>query len=408
MPTLTATINLHPTQAAFLRSDALYRGFVGGRGAGKSWVGSYDLIRRAKPGRLYGAYAPTYPMLRDASYRTFTNLARELHFLRDLNRSELRATLGNGAEVLFRSLDDPERARGPNLSGAWIDEASLVERAAFDIIIACLREGGESGWLSATFTPKGRQHWTFDVFGQQRPNTALYHCRTLDNPFLPGEFAANLRAQYTAQFAEQELEGAFIDLEGGLARREWFPVVDAVPARGQRVRYWDFAATAKSAGSADPDWTVGTLMSAQAGLWYIEHVIRVRVGPGAVEALLRQTAQADGRGVAIGLEQEPGSSGKLFAAAMIRTLAGWNVHAVPATGDKVARAMPFLAQAEAGNVRLVRGSWVADWLDEVAAFPLGGHDDQVDSAAGAFAALTNEGPGIDIVSLAERVDISPY
>ncbi len=38
-------------QDKFLKSKAFIRGFVGGRGAGKSFVGAYDLIKRAKKGR---------------------------------------------------------------------------------------------------------------------------------------------------------------------------------------------------------------------------------------------------------------------------------------------------------------------------------------------------------------------
>ena len=380
-------MRLHPTQAAFRRSDALYRGFVGGRGAGKSFIGAYDLMRRAKPGRLYGAYSPTYPMLRDASLRSFLAVGEQLHFIKEFAKSDLIATLGNGAQVLFRSLDDPERARGPNLSGAWIDEASLVNHDAFNIIIASLREAGEQGWLSATFTPKGRSHWTYDVFGQARTNTALFHCRTKDNPFLPATFYEAVRSQYTSQFATQELGGEFIDVEGNLAKREWFQIVDVAPADAKRCRHWDFAATAKKAGSDDPDYQAGTLVALTDGTYYVQHVIRQRVGPGAVEATVLQTAETDGKSIAVTLEQEPGSAGKLFTAALIKKLAGWNVRAEPATGDKATRAMPWLAQAEAGNVKLVRGPWNANWLDEICAFPLGAHDDQVDSMSGAFAML---------------------
>jgi len=380
----TVKIQLHPTQKAFRDSRAVYRGFVGGRGTGKSFVGAYDLIRRAQPGRLYGAYAPTYPMLRDAALRAFMEIGEQLHFIKDMNKGDMRATLGNGAEVLFRSLDDPDRARGPNLSGAWIDEASLIKRESFDVVIACLREGGEPGWLSATFTPKGKAHWTYDTFGAGNANTELFHARTKDNPFLPPGFYDTVRSQYTEQFAAQELEGAFVDLIGNLAQREWFPIVDVAPAGGNRVRAWDFAATTKGVSSTDPDYTVGTLLVSDGGIFYVSNVIRQRVGPGAVEKLIAQTAQLDDKGVHIIIEQEPGSSGKLFTSALIRSLAGWYVRAEPVTGDKVTRALPFLAQAEAGNVRLVRGAWNSEWLDEIAAFPLGLHDDQVDSASLAF------------------------
>lgn len=387
MPTIRQVVDLTPTQAAFCHSTALYRGFVAGRGAGKSYVGAYDLLRRAKPGRLYGVYAPSYPMMRDATQRSFLQLARRLNFLKDWRRSDNQMTLGNGAEVLFRSLDDQERARGPNLSGAWIDEASIVPRGAFEIIIASLREAGEQGWLSATFTPKGKSHWTYDVFGGMRPDTALFRANTADNPFLPGDFADTLAKQYTTQLAAQELGGEFVELEGSLASREWFGIVDAAPADCRFVRAWDFASTERSARSDDPDYTVGAKVGVRAGMYYVTHIVRQRSGPGAVEALVRQMAELDGRGTAIVMEQEPGSSGKLFTAALIRALGGWPIEAVPVTGDKVTRAMPWLAQAQAGNVKLVRGDWNAELLDEVAAFPIGAHDDQCDAISGAFAKL---------------------
>lgn len=388
MPTLRQVVDLHQRQYEFRHSDALYRGYVGGRGSGKTFVGAYDLIRRAKPGRLYGVYAPSYPMMRDATQRTFLAQARRLLFLRDMRKADGIAVLGNGAEVLFRSLDDPERARGPNLSGAWIDEASIVPQTAFDIIIASLREGGEQGWLSATFTPKGKQHWTFETFGMGKADTALFRSKTHENPFLPGDFARTLSQQYTSQLAAQELSGEFIDLEGALAQRAWFPIVDALPVNVQRVRAWDFAASERTVKADDPDYLAGVKLALHEGTYYVEHVVRQRCGPGDVEKTVRQTAELDGRDIPIVMEQEPGSSGKLFTRSMIRALAGWSVEARPATGDKVTRAMPFLAQAQAGNVRLLRGPWNSAYLDEITAFPIGGHDDQVDATSGAFAKLT--------------------
>jgi predicted phage terminase large subunit-like protein len=50
----------------------------------------------------------------------------------------------------------------------------------------------------------------------------------------------------------------------------------------------------------------------------------------------------------------------------------------------VTRAGPFRAQAEARNVKLVRGSWNATYLAELCSFPTGQHDDQVDASSAAF------------------------
>src|SRR5262245_27572817 len=222
MQTLAAPlrIKLHPAQRDFLRSSALFRALVGGIGSGKSWAGAYDMLRRAKPGRLYCVVSPSYGMLSDSTFRSFETLARQLGVADrdDVKKSAPPACrLKTGAEILFRSADDPERLRGPNLSGVWLDEAGLMVKEAFDIAIACLREGGEQGWLTATFTPKGTGHWTYEYFGKDRPNTELVRAHTAENPFNPPEFAATLEEQYGAgsAFALQELGGEFVDDDDG-------------------------------------------------------------------------------------------------------------------------------------------------------------------------------------------------
>ena len=71
-------IKLHRVQSKFKRSRSRLRAFVGGIGTGKSWIGAYDLVTRAKPGRLYMVVAPTFPMLRDAAWRAVKAIAEEL------------------------------------------------------------------------------------------------------------------------------------------------------------------------------------------------------------------------------------------------------------------------------------------------------------------------------------------
>src|SRR5262249_22812996 len=160
-------------------------------GSGKSWAGAYDLIRRGKPDRLYMVVAPTYQMLLDSTFRSFLDLAQELGIAdpEDVKKSAPPSVkLRTGAEVLFRSADEPERLRGPNLSGIWLDEASLMPQDVFAIAIGRLRQGGEQGWLTATFTPKGKQHWTYETFATGKPDTAIIRARTQDNPFVHETF----------------------------------------------------------------------------------------------------------------------------------------------------------------------------------------------------------------------------
>lgn len=388
MPRDVVRLRLYPAQMSFRKSASLYRGFVGGISSGKSWVTSYDLLRRAKPGRLYMYVCPTYKMLKRADLRTLLGIARQLRYLRGF--ADNTATLGNGAEVVCCSAEDPESLRGPNASGIVLCEASLMSDDVYPICIGRLREGGEQGWLSAGFTPKGRQHWTYEVFGTGRVDNELFTARTTDNPFNPPGFDERLRQQYTSAFAEQELDGRFVDLAGTVAKREWFRVVDAAPECSRRARTWDFASTPEDA-NGHGDYTAGVLMGQTERGWIVLDVVRRRVAGGQVAALVRRIAEQDGYEVEIGIEQEPGSSGKIASSYFTRELAGFAIHTIRPSSDKLTRAMPLLAQAEAGNVTLLRAAWNAGLLDELAAFPGGTHDDQVDAAAHAFNTLAASG-----------------
>lgn len=167
--------------------------------------------------------------------------------------------------------------------------------------------------------------------------------------------------------------------EGNKFKRSWFRIVGEVPAEATRIRYWD-----KGGSDGDGDYTTGLLLAAHAGRWYVEDVVRGQWSDLERETNIRQTAEIDGPGVAVWVEQEPGSGGKDSAAATIRNLAGFTVHADRPTGDKETRATPFAAQCEAGNVFLKRAAWNAAYLNELCAFPNGAHDDQVDASSGAF------------------------
>jgi len=389
-------LDLHEAQQAFLDAAALYRGFVGGRGAGKSWIGACDLLLRATDDRLYGVYAPTYPMLQDSSWRTFLDLGARFRFIKKINRAEMRVTLGNGAEVIFRSVDNPERARGANLSGAWLDEASLMDQAAYTIIIACLRERGEQGWLSATFTPRGRQHWTYDTFGTGKPNTALFHAKTGDNPFLPSEFAETLRQQYPSQFAAQELEGEFVELVGNVFRREWFKIVEVAPEGLRWVRYWDLAASVKE--SADYTASVACALGPD-GTLYLRDMIRGRWEWPDQEKIMVQTMLSD-NGTAHGIEKALHGLAALQSLVRRRDLLRITIRGIDVDRDKLSRALPLSARAEQGKVVLVRGAWIPTFMDELTAFSGDGktHDDQVDTASGGLAMLVGDGRSRKFVS----------
>ncbi|MEZ2220753.1 phage terminase large subunit [Rhizobium sp. RCC_161_2] len=170
---------------------------------------------------------------------------------------------------------------------------------------------------------------------------------------------------------------------GGMFQRGDFEIVEAVPAGARRCRAWDFAASKETPGK-QPDWTVGLRMAYAKGTFYVETVTRGRWSPSVVEQNLKNTASQDGGTVTIRMPQDPGAAGKSDAENKVKLLAGYPVKVSTVTGDKATRARPASAQAEAGNVKLIRGDWNTAFLDEVCAFPSAQFDDQVDAFADAL------------------------
>ena len=127
------------------------------------------------------------------------------------------------------------------------------------------------------------------------------------------------------------------------------------------------------------------------GLFYIEHVLRGQWAPGRRDGEVQARCFADAEipGVyQVGIEREAGIGGEDRTRAIVGQLAGLSVYSDRPTGSKEARADPVASQMEVGNVRVVRGDWNRDFIDELMTFPNGLHDDQVDALSGAFSRLT--------------------
>lgn len=195
---------------------------------------------------------------------------------------------------------------------------------------------------------------------------------------------------------------------GGLFKREWFKFVDIAPTFMRVSRGWDTAST-EGAGDSTAGVKCGeqfedVLIPAEGykrarkevrstGRFYLMDPINEKLSPAGVDALIKSTAQRDGKEVAQREEKEGGSAGKAVVDARTLTLKGFNYAGVQISGSKVTRAKPFRAQLEAGNVYLVGtpAMWDA-YIRELCGFPAGSHDDYVDATSCAFNSVLLEEP----------------
>jgi len=146
-----------------LTAPRAFRRFLllAGRGGGKTLAGAHAVRAELMiPNSTWWAMGPTFKVLWDSTFPTLIRLINPEWVLRwDAEHSEL--TLKNGSRVAFRSLEDPERARGPHgVSGGWFDEAAQCPERAYDVFTPTLIKAG--GIVIATTTVLGFD-WTYDA-----------------------------------------------------------------------------------------------------------------------------------------------------------------------------------------------------------------------------------------------------
>jgi len=164
-------------------------------------------------------------------------------------------------------------------------------------------------------------------------------------------------------------------------------------------RIWDLAHTAKERNKPDPDYTSGTLLAFRLKpgtreweLW-IKDIVRVRLNAPERDNLIRHTAEIDGAYVKIGVEDTIDS--KDAFATLRKVFEGRRVvMSARGKGDKVMRATPLEPIFKAGNVHVpANAPWLKAWVDELAAFPSGAHDDMVDNLSAGYSVCT-KAPGV--------------
>lgn len=174
--------------------------------------------------------APTFDQVRIG----MTEAKRACGTLADFNLSRMVATFPNKSRIFYRSLDDPDNARGYTLLGVGIDECADVKSEAwFEVLRPTLID--TNGWSWGIGTPKGR-NWFFSehVAAMSRPNSMAWQAPTLgckvengvlvrrphplENPFVAFSELENLWHTMPERTFRQEILAEFIEGEGAVFR----------------------------------------------------------------------------------------------------------------------------------------------------------------------------------------------
>jgi predicted phage terminase large subunit-like protein len=409
-PRLTKYIPIYPTprQTAFLlapQREVLYGGAAGG---GKSFGLLMGALQHVDiPGYSAGIFRRTFQDL--ALPGALMALSKEWLMNTDASWNAERYvwTFPSGATIMFgylKSIDDKFRYQGSRFHYIAFDELTQFEAEQYLYLFSRNRREDHETTNSpaaqiplrmrAATNPGGVGHeWVKKRFigtarKPVRKKSRLFIPAFLsDNPYLDQHSYRESLEELDIVTKAQLLRGDWeADARGGMFKPHWFNISEDPPHRfSYLIRYWDMAGTSARRGRS-PDYTVGTKLGLdQQGTYWVLDVRRFREEPPDTERLIYETAIADGPGVDIFMERQPGSAGKGEISNYARNvLPGFAFRQHQTTGDKSIRAKPVSTAAENGLVSILYAEWNESFLDELSLFPDGSFDDQVDSLSGAF------------------------
>ena len=220
------TFRALPAQKKFHDCQARFKGYSGGVGSGKSLALAMEAFSLAleNSGRTGLLGAPTYAMLRDATLPALLTALDSGKVDYELQRSEMVLKLRScDSTILLRSLDSPERLRGPNLAWFGVDELTYCPEDGWIRLEARLRDPMARKLCGfAVWTPKGFD-WVYKRFrADPVEGYELVEATPFENKFLLSktpDYYERLKASYDEGFYEQEVLGKYRNLQAGQVYR---------------------------------------------------------------------------------------------------------------------------------------------------------------------------------------------
>jgi len=171
----------------------------GGAGSGKSHAVAQHICKLflQHSGLRILVTRKTLPSLRITSFALIRDMLSQwgLPVPGMLNKTELTFSF-NGSELLFKSLDDPEKIKSFDANLIWVEEATELAREDFlQLDLRLRRPGPIPNQMILTFNPIDAFHWAItDLVQGNRDDVAVHHSTYQDNPFLPEAYVRTLQS----------------------------------------------------------------------------------------------------------------------------------------------------------------------------------------------------------------------
>jgi len=374
---------------------------LAGRGAGKTHASAMTLATWASemPNSRWLVSAPTSGDIRGTCIEGDSGLLSVIPpvLVADYNKSLHEIKLVNGAFIKGIPASEPERFRGGQWHGAWLDELAAWEylQDSWDMIMFAVRLGARTRIIAST-TPKPKP-LIIELLGREGDDVVVTKASTYVNV---GNLAPSFQRQILqyegTNLGRQEIHAEIIDPEeGGIVKRNWFrlwPSQKSFPKLEFIVQSYDCATSDKTINDPSGCITLGVFKPLDGGMSVMvldcwnEHLQYPDLRPKVISEY--ETVYGEGRDrklVDLVLVED-----KSAGISLIQDLqrAHLPVHAYnPGRADKVQRLSIVANIIKAGRVWVPesgkRAGFVRDWAEgmvsQICSFPEGTvHDEYVD------------------------------
>ena len=374
---------------------------LAGRGAGKTRAAAETLAQWAidMPDSRWLVSAPTSGDIRGTCFEGDSGLLSVIpeNLIADYNKSLHEIKLVNGAFIKGISASEPERFRGGQWHGAWLDELAAWDylQEAWDMIMFAVRLGARTRIIAST-TPKPKP-LIMELIGREGDDVVVTKASTYVNVAnLAPSFQKQILQYEGTNLGRQEIHAEIIDPEeGGIVKRDWFrlwPSHKSFPKLEFIIQSYDCATSDKTINDPSGCITLGVFKPLDGGMSVMvldcwnEHLQYPDLRPKVINEYETVYGEGKDRKLVDLVLVEDKSAGISLIQDLQR--AHLPVHAYnPGRADKVQRLSIVANIIKAGRVWVPESSqrrgFVRDWAEgmvsQICSFPEGTiHDEYVD------------------------------
>lgn len=375
---------------------------LAGRGAGKTRAAAETLGEWAatQPNTRWLVSAPTSNDLRGTCFEGDSGLLnvipKEL-VANYVSNPMPKLTLTNGSLIIGIPASEPERFRGPQFHGGWLDELAAWDylQESWDMIQFGIRLGSHTKLICST-TPKPKDV-IMDLIDREGEDVVITRASTHANmKNLAPSFQKQIMQYEGTNLGRQEIYAEIIDPEeGGIVKREWFrlwPDKKPFPKLEFIIQSYDCATSDKTINDPSGSITFGVFKPLDGGMSVMvldcwkDHLQYPDLRPKVINEFETVYGEGKGKKLVDLILVEDKSAGISLIQDLQR--AHLPVHAYnPGRADKIQRLSIVANIIKAGRVWVpesgVRKGFVRDWAEgmvsEICSFPEGtAHDEYVD------------------------------